>query len=157
MLEIAISLLKKAIVFAVAFYFVALAFLYFLQDSLVFPAPDTSCVDLIPGAIFETMTTSDGAELRHVRLAATPKRPKLIYFHGNGDAALFSQQLGRHFNEAGFDVLLAEYRGYGGSSGRPAAKKLLSDAVETYDRFVGENDDTVFVFTVELECNSSVP
>lgn len=150
MLVTLVALLKKAIAFAVAFYVLALVLLYLFQDALLFPAPDAAGVGLMAGAEEAIQETSDGTVLRHVRFRNSETAPKLIYFHGNGDTALFSQGLGRAFHDAGFDVLLAEYRGYGGSGGKPSADAILADALETHDGYVGDDEGEIFVLAHSL-------
>ncbi|MEL7429681.1 MAG: alpha/beta hydrolase [Pseudomonadota bacterium] len=150
MLVTLITLLKKAIAVAVAFYVLALVLLYLFQDALLFPAPDARSVGLVAGAEEAGQEMSDGTVLRHIRFRNSQNAPRLIYFHGNGDTALYSQGLGRAFHKAGFDVLLAEYRGYGGSTGQPSGKALLEDAVATFDGYVGDDGGEVYVLAHSL-------
>jgi len=144
------KLTKSAIVFAVALYVVALAALYFLQDGLVFPAPDVVMPELEKPAQYVEMQTSDGETLRHVRFKADEGAPKLMFFHGNGSLAAFGLARGRKLYENGFDVLLVEYRGYGGSSGTPTAAALLRDSIETYDWYKGNSEDWIFLYAHSL-------
>lgn len=74
---------------------------------------------------------SGGIELRCQRTAGDPM---LVHFHGNGEtasdwASVFPRALSSH----GIGCLLGEYRGYGGSSGRPELTPLLDDAVAIVD------------------------
>lgn len=144
------KLLRSAIVFAVAFYFLALGALYFLQDQLVFPASGEADITLPAQASYMDMKTSDGHTLRHVRFQADEGAPKLMFFHGNGSLAPYELARGLKLFENGFDVLLVEYRGYGGSTGMPSADALLQDSVKTYDWYKGESDDWVFLYAHSL-------
>jgi len=70
-------------------------------------------------------------ELRCHRSAGNPM---LVHFHGNGEvcanwAPLFPRSLSKH----GIGCLLGEYRGYGGSSGKPELTPLLDDALAIVD------------------------
>ncbi|MEM9279440.1 MAG: alpha/beta fold hydrolase, partial [Pseudomonadota bacterium] len=150
MIELILKFLKNAALFLGSFYIFALTALYFFQDSLLFPAPQVPDKELSSGAEFLGMKTSDGTVLRHVRLRNIDDSPKIIFFHGNGSLALHELQRGYELQRAGFDVLLAEYRGYGGSGGRPTGKLLLSDGLETYDHFIGNNDARVFLYAHSL-------
>jgi len=143
-------LIKSAAITLVALYFCALAALYFLQDSLVFPAPGDPIVELSAPAQYSEMTTSDGETLRHVRFKADDGAPKLMFFHGNGSLAAYEINRGRKLFENGFDVLLVEYRGYGGSSGQPSAEALRRDALETYDWYKGDSSDWIFAYAHSL-------
>lgn len=144
------KLFKSAAITLVALYFCALAALYFLQDGLVFPAPDDPSIKLNGEAQYSEMTTSDGVTLRHVRFKADEGAPKLMFFHGNGSLAPYEINRGRKLFENGFDVLLVEYRGYGGSSGEPSADALLRDALETYDWYKGDSNEWVFAYAHSL-------
>jgi pimeloyl-ACP methyl ester carboxylesterase len=54
--------------------------------------------------------------------------PTVVHFHGNGEvAADWEQGFPGFLRGLGWDLLLAEYRGYGGSSGAPLLGKLLDD------------------------------
>ena len=145
MTVLVVGIVKKAIAIAVAFYCVALLGLYLLQDQLLFPAPGVSNAELLPGVEVVEQKINEALVLRHLRLRADPDSPKLLYFHGNGDAAQFSQQLGFLVQQAGFEVLLVEYRGYGGNNGKPTADALLSDALLTYDWFTSGRGADVYL------------
>ena len=63
-----------------------------------------------------------------------------MIFHGNGSVAAFQDRKGAAYAAAGMGVLLAEYRGYGGSTGTPSEKGLFVDGVAAYD-FVREHSE----------------
>ncbi len=70
-----------------------------------------------------------GAELHCWRSPPRQGHPTLLHFHGNGEVvADYLGDLAPAWVRLGFDVVLAEYRGYGGSSGRPTIARLLTDA-----------------------------
>lgn len=57
-----------------------------------------------------------------------PDGNTVVHFHGNGEVAAdwqggFERAIGR----MGWDLLLAEYRGYGGSTGEPLLGRMLGD------------------------------
>ena len=127
-------------------YLAVLAVLYFAQDNLVFPAPG-AVVEVLPeDAEYAEMQTDAGAILRHVRLRGDEGAPKLMFFHGNGTVAAYEIERGRVLQENGFDVLLVEYRGYGGSGGAPSAEALLKDSLEVYDWYNEDESDWVFLY-----------
>lgn len=131
-------------------YFCIVGVLYSIQDSLLFPIPNTSVETLPDYAKFVEMKTSDGETLTHIHLAGDEGAPKLIFFHGNGTLAGHEIQRGRVLQENGFDVLLAEYRGYGKSSGKPSAELLLRDSLEIYDWYKSDESDWVFLYGFSL-------
>lgn len=52
----------------------------------------------------------------------------VVHFHGNGEvAADYEQGFPELFARLGCNLLLAEFRGYGASSGKPQLGKMLSD------------------------------
>jgi fermentation-respiration switch protein FrsA (DUF1100 family) len=62
-----------------------------------------------------------------------PSAPLLVYFHGNAGSIADRAEKVRPFLDAGFGVLLAGYRGYGGNPGRPSEAGLLNDARAALD------------------------
>ena len=59
---------------------------------------------------------------------ASPEGQTVVHFHGNGEVVAdwqdgFPEVIGR----MGWDLLLAEYRGYGGSTGEPRLGRILDD------------------------------
>jgi len=77
---------------------------------------------------------ASGLELRCFRARAGDGAPVLLHFHGNGEVvADWAQDLAPSLAASGIEVLLAEYRGYGGSSGLPALGSMLGDALAIAD------------------------
>ncbi len=77
---------------------------------------------------------ADGSHLgcyyRHVDTAAKT----VIYFHGNGEVvADYLPDFPEWFVGAGYNCLMAEYRGYGMSTGRPALAGMLDDVERLID------------------------
>lgn len=143
--------LIKVSVIALAFVYCAvLIILYTVQDSLLFPAPVAQINTLPEYAQFVEMQTEDGITLRHVRLRGDEGAPKLMFFHGNGTLAAYELERGRIFQENGFDVLLVEYRGYGGSGGAPSADAILKDSLEVYDWYQSTPEDWIFLYAHSL-------
>ena len=88
----------------------------------------------------------DGASLHCHRAAAHPGAPTLLHFHGNGE--IVGDWRGDFANAlvaAGINVVLAEYRGYGASSGRPSLARMLDDAVAVADA-TGAPPSSLFVY-----------
>ncbi len=64
----------------------------------------------------------------------TPGDPLLLHFHGNGETvADWAPELPPRLRAGGVGSLLAEYRGYGGSTGVPALGAMLDDALAVID------------------------
>lgn len=70
----------------------------------------------------------DGAVLACGLHRVDPDGFAVVHFHGNGEVvADWQGVLDRAINRLGWDVLLAEYRGYGGSTGTPLLGRMLDD------------------------------
>ncbi len=128
-------LLITAAGFAIALYLVVAATLFVVQRSLIFPAPQHA--PPVPGG-FERVELRTADQLRLVAAyrPARDGRPTIVFFHGNGDswsgAALATEALA----EAGFGLMLPEYRGYAGNPGSPSEQGLYHDgraAIEWLD------------------------
>ena len=113
-------------------YAVALAGLYWLQGRLVYPLEQ---IEAFKNAELEARTqavvirTEDALDLT-VRYKAPPEEsaPTVILFHGNGEDLAQRGHIALELIEAGYGVLLAEYRGYGGNPGKPHEAGLYADA-----------------------------
>ncbi|MDW7739393.1 MAG: alpha/beta fold hydrolase [Bacillota bacterium] len=60
------------------------------------------------------------------------KAPWLLFFHGNGEVVSDYDHMAPHYNKAGLNLLVADYRGYGASGGRPTFQNLVNDAYLIY-------------------------
>ncbi len=111
---------------------------FVLQDRLIFPAPNI-VIPTFPGDGFEPVSipTPDGETLAAFYHPPEDGEATVLVFHGNGDAAIYQEIKGTALAQAGFGVLLAEYRGYAGSTGKPSEKGLFIDGRASYD-FVRE-------------------
>jgi uncharacterized protein len=77
---------------------------------------------------------ADGSRLACYYQAEDPDAPTVIYFHGNGEVvADYLPSFPDWLCGAGYNVLLAEYRGYGMSEGTPAIVSMLDDVVPIID------------------------
>jgi fermentation-respiration switch protein FrsA (DUF1100 family) len=123
-------------------YAVILGAVFTMQRTLLYPAgkdvPDTA---MAAAAGIRTVTTEtpDGLRLTHwYAPPAEPQGPVLVVFHGNaghvGDRVPKLAELMR----AGFGLLLAGYRGYGGNPGRPTEEVLSADARLLLDWLAGQ-------------------
>jgi hypothetical protein len=100
------------------------------QERLIF-LPDPRVISAPPGWERPVIRTADGLDLAFLAVEGRPGAPVLLHFHGNGGNAEDRAGLGSTLNRAGYSVVLAEYRGYGGNPGRPAEDAIAADAVAT--------------------------
>lgn len=72
--------------------------------------------------------TSDGIELACWRSAPPSDKPVLVHFHGNGELVHhWIPDFVPTIQAMGYEVFLAEYRGYGASGGAPRLGAMLHD------------------------------
>ena len=57
-----------------------------------------------------------------------PAAPTILFFHGNGEIAPEYDDIAPLYNQKGFNFIIADFRGYGFSSGNPNVKNTLLDA-----------------------------
>ena len=70
----------------------------------------------------------DGFRLGCSYHRADPRAPTIIHFHGNGETvAEYVDAFAERIAALGVNLLLAEYRGYGMSTGEPALAAMLDD------------------------------
>jgi len=97
---------------------------YFPFDDV--PAPATLGLHAVETIAF---STADGLELQGWFVHA-PHAPRatIVVFNGNGANRAYRAPLAAALQARGFDVLLFDYRGYGGNPGSPTETGLADDA-----------------------------
>lgn len=71
--------------------------------------------------------------------------PSILFFHGNGEVACDYDDIAQLYNRLGINLFVADYRGYGASSGTPGFSTMLSDSHPIYLYFLGVLRDSGFV------------
>jgi pimeloyl-ACP methyl ester carboxylesterase len=104
-----------------------------LGSVLFYPRPDP--VPPPPGARDISFDAGAGVALGARFYAADPGLPTVLYFHGNGEVASDHDQVAAFYRQAGANLLVCEFRGYGRSSGRPSFAALISDAHPVVEQF----------------------
>jgi pimeloyl-ACP methyl ester carboxylesterase len=103
-----------------------------LADRLYY-VPDPVLRDLVPAAAGVsseeiTIKTADGLALPGwVLLARTTRRGIVLHLHGNAANRANHWPLVSFLPEAGFDVIVFDYRGYGGAPSHPSRAGLHAD------------------------------
>lgn len=123
------NLLRRArrLALLIAIGYIAVAALVWSQQSrMLYPAPQ-ELVALSEGFAEARLATSDGLLLRAFHREAAGDLPTIVYFHGNGGSLAGAAVETRRMAEAGYGLLLVEYRGYGGNPGEPAEQGLYED------------------------------
>lgn len=80
-----------------------------------------------------TINTTDNVVIGCRLHLAGKESPNILFFHGNGEIAHDYDTLGPVYNEAGLNFIVADYRGYGISTGNPTISAMFSDAYTVFD------------------------
>lgn len=78
-------------------------------------------------AVAISYPTADGLIVKSWYFAPKSGMPVILLFHGNAGTIADRAFKAVRFQAAGYGVLLAEYRGYGGNPGAPAEQGLYAD------------------------------
>lgn len=128
---------------------------YALQKKLIFhPVPLTGRTPKDYGLRFTEVSfpSSDGVTLtgwwiQHPQ--KDPKRPTLLYCHGNADCVSQLAEVSRIFYDFGFDMLIFDYRSYGGSEKATLSEPAVDqDALSAYKwvSATGIKDDRIIIW-----------
>lgn len=107
--------------------------LFLLQDSLLFLASSSnplSVSNLKPYQI--TIARGEFTLQGWLLRASRPARPTIIYYGGNGEELSGSVNYLSPLGD--YNYLYVNYRGYGGSLGKPGQQELYSDALAIIDQ-----------------------
>jgi len=105
-------------------------------SAIFFPRPDMPYGPPAPGAADHMFDVPDGARLRLRVYPGPDDAPRILFFHGNGETARDYDALAASFQELPARLVIAEYRGYGPSSGRPLLTTFLGDAHASLDEML---------------------
>jgi len=113
-------------------YILVVAAAYFMQRSMQY-YPDQSPVanpQLYHVSEFKVIEVKTQDGLTNIAWYAKPKKedyPVIVLFHGNAGHIGDRSSKASLLTNAGYGVLLAEYRGYGGNGGSPTEEGLYED------------------------------
>jgi len=132
--------LAKAILLRVVFYGLAaaglFAMLHWVAASVVYQGsasqPDPAWRDAL-GAEDVWLRARDGTKIHGWWVHVGGSQFATLFLHGNAGNIGHRAPVIREILEAGSDVLIIDYRGYGRSQGRPTERGLSMDADAAYD------------------------
>jgi fermentation-respiration switch protein FrsA (DUF1100 family) len=133
--ERAMALLKWTLIVLVVGYVGVVAVLYAVQRALMyFPDAERTppAAAGLPAAEEILLDTADGERLIAWHLPPRGDRPVVLYLHGNGGTLSHRTERFRALTADGTGLVAIDYRGYGGSTGRPTEAGLLIDAETAY-------------------------
>ncbi len=109
--------------------------------ALLYPAPNEPQTPFASNAELRVLKAKDGTVVHalHFR-ASSGKPPVLVHFHGNGESIRSMSGVASDLHARGYEVVLAEYRGYGPSkeAAKPTEKGLYADAEAVLDALAGD-------------------
>jgi uncharacterized protein len=128
----------RTVLYVLAAYALFTAAIYLAQRRMMyFPAtflPSPQDAGLKNAQIVD-LHTPDGLKLTswYVPANNAAQHPTIVYFHGNaGNIAGRTFRI-RQYLDAGYGILLVEYRGYGGNPGKPTEQGLYTDGRAAMD------------------------
>lgn len=144
----------ELICFAVLIYYGLMGFMYLYQRKMMY-FPDTA--RLSPSAVGAqervdviTVKTQDELELQGWYFAPSDQsKPVILWFHGNGSSHGHRSYRLEGYLDAGYGVLLAGYRGYGGNPGSPSEQGLYKDA-RAYVKWLQDRDKDIVLYGESL-------
>jgi uncharacterized protein len=135
-----LTLMRRVSVAVAAAVLGVVGMAWMLQRSFIyFPA---SHLGPPPAGIEEAMfTTSDGLELGGWFFPAEGSGGRaVLVFNGNAGNRSYRVELAEALRDRGWNVLLFDYRGYGGNPGRPSEEGLAKDARAAVSWLAGHED-----------------
>jgi fermentation-respiration switch protein FrsA (DUF1100 family) len=133
--ESTMALLKWTLIVLLVGYVGAVALLYVVQRALMY-FPDTErtppAAAGLPEAEEILLDAADCESLVAWHVPPRGDRPVVLYLHGNGGALSHRAERFRALTADGTGLVAIDYRGFGGSTGRPSEAGLLIDAQTAY-------------------------
>ena len=126
-------------------YAAVVAFMYFLQDSLLyFPQKELSQT---PGDInleYEeiNLKAKDGTEISGWFVGARDEKGVVLFCHGNAGNISHRLDSIKIFNTLNLSVMIFDYRGYGKSRGKPTEQGTYLDAEAAWDYLIRTKQKT---------------
>ncbi len=112
-----------------------------MASAAFFPRADMSFGPGAAGARDHFFEVDRGIRLRLRFFPGPVDAPNILFFHGNGETARDYDTFADAYRALPSSIIVAEYRGYGPSTGIPSATTFLDDAHQTVDE-VGALLDT---------------
>jgi uncharacterized protein len=122
---------------------VMVALVWAFQRRLVYlpgGPPTVTASEVLAGASQVELHTDDGLTLRawHAPATGPARNATVMVLPGNAGSRADRVPLARAVAARGFDVVLLDYRGYGGNPGRPTEEGLAADARAAHRYLVDE-------------------
>ena len=108
----------------------------FLRQFIFYPRKDfTPC----PGNAFDlSVGVTDGVSIVCRFYMGRHEWPWILFFHGNGEVVSDYDEISPLYHQRKMNLVVAEYRGYGASTGTPTLTDLVQDAHAIFKKVKGE-------------------
>ncbi|MBA4419230.1 MAG: alpha/beta hydrolase [Syntrophus sp. (in: bacteria)] len=103
---------------------------------LFFPRRDAMEGLNLPNALSPIVTVAEGVSIGCRFYPIEKDGPNILYFHGNGETCLDYDDVAPLYMEQGMNLFVADFRGYGYSTGSPTCSAMIRDAHPTFHYFV---------------------
>lgn len=88
-----------------------------------------------PGASDYTISVGEDVTISCRFFVCSKDSPSILYFHGNGEVVSDYNWTAPLYSQEGINLFVADYRGYGSSTGLPTFSDMISDAHTVFDSF----------------------
>ncbi len=141
----------KIILFVTLAYCAIVAVVFVLQrNMLYFPNPQRPSEELAQSAGLAFWPASAGDYRGFVSVDPVDAVATVVVLHGNAGRAVDRSYYADALAPLGYRVLLAEYPGYGGRSGKPSEATFVADAKETVELAYKEYGDPIYLWGESL-------
>ena len=97
--------------------------------------PRTDWVPPPPGAFDYSISVGEDVSISCRFFICSKDSPSILYFHGNGEVVSDYNWTAPLYHQEGINLFVAEYRGYGSSTGFPTFSDMIKDAHTVFDSF----------------------
>jgi alpha-beta hydrolase superfamily lysophospholipase len=114
-----------------------------ILSAIFHPRPQWEDNDLENGSTNQLIPVEDNVHIGATFHMCMPDAPSILFFHGNGEIVSDYDELAPLYRDLGINFLVADYRGYGRSSGSPTVTAMMRDCHIILDYTVRwlENND----------------
>jgi uncharacterized protein len=130
------KILKSILIFGIVFYSLIVFAMYNLQEKLLYLASHEYIKPEalgLSGVSEIELLTSDNEKLVSWYSKASPGKPTILFFHGNGGSISARPQRFAFYTSQGYGAFFLEYRSFGASTGSPSEAGLMMDAEAAYN------------------------
>ena len=87
------------------------------------------------GAVDHAVPVAEGITISARFYPRDYTSPTILFFHGNGEIACQYDDIAPMYHEAGANLFVADFRGYGRSGGAPTFSTMIADSRAVYEYF----------------------